>query len=155
MVQQSLTWGWVSHTGSTLMWGVVVQLLYWCCTRIKFLPSHGVGRKMLDLQHQYNNCTTIPHMRVGPTYWGPPSCEGLLYSCCIDIVQESNPGVGLSVWGPPHVRRCCAIVIPVKYRDQTPIIWTFYKVYQTPILNSLKSSLLLVCISFLFFLFYK
>jgi hypothetical protein len=23
---------------------------------------------MLDLQHQYNNCTTIPHMRVGPTY---------------------------------------------------------------------------------------
>jgi hypothetical protein len=46
---------------------------------------------MLDLQHQYNNCTTIPHMRVGPTYWGPPSCEGLLYSCCISVVQESNP----------------------------------------------------------------
>jgi hypothetical protein len=46
---------------------------------------------MLDLQHQYNNCTTIPHMRVGPTYWGPPSCEELLYSCCIGIVQESNP----------------------------------------------------------------
>jgi hypothetical protein len=50
-----------------------------------------VKRKMLDLQHQYNNCTTIPHMRVGPTYWGPPSCEGLLYSCCIGVVQESNP----------------------------------------------------------------
>jgi len=47
--------------------------------------------KMLDLQHQYNNCTTISHMRVGPTYWGPPSCEGLLYSCCIGVVQESNP----------------------------------------------------------------
>jgi hypothetical protein len=46
---------------------------------------------MLDLQHQYNNYTTIPHMRVGPTYWGPPSCEGLLYSCCISVVQESNP----------------------------------------------------------------
>jgi hypothetical protein len=46
--------------------------------------------KMLDLQHQYNNCTTIPHMRVGPTYWGPPSCEGLLYSCYIGVVQESN-----------------------------------------------------------------
>jgi hypothetical protein len=45
---------------------------------------------MLDLQHQYNNCTTIPHMRVGPTYWSPPSCEGLLYSCCIGVVQESN-----------------------------------------------------------------
>jgi hypothetical protein len=48
-------------------------------------------RKMLDLQHQYNNCTTIPHMMVGPTYWGPPSCEELLYSCCIGVVQESNP----------------------------------------------------------------
>jgi hypothetical protein len=43
--------------------------------------------KMLNLQHQYKNCTTIPHMRVGPTYWGPPSCEGLLYNCCIGVVQ--------------------------------------------------------------------
>lgn len=24
--------------------------------------------KKLDLQHQYNNGTIIPHMRVGPTY---------------------------------------------------------------------------------------
>jgi hypothetical protein len=47
-------------------------------------------QKMLDLQHQYKNCTTIPHMRVGPTYWGPPLCEGLLCSYCIDVVQESN-----------------------------------------------------------------
>jgi hypothetical protein len=30
-------------------------------------------------------------MRVGPTYWGPLSCKGLLYSCCISVVQESNP----------------------------------------------------------------
>jgi hypothetical protein len=29
-------------------------------------------------------------MRVGLTYWGSPSCEGLLYSCCIGVVQESN-----------------------------------------------------------------
>jgi hypothetical protein len=49
------------------------------------------GRKMLDLQHQYNNCTTIPYMRVGPTYWSSPSCKMLLYSCCISVVQESNP----------------------------------------------------------------
>jgi len=46
--------------------------------------------KILDLQHQYNNCTTIPHMRVSPTYWDSPSCEELLYSCCIGVVQESN-----------------------------------------------------------------
>jgi hypothetical protein len=52
---------------------------------------------MLDLQHQYNNCTTISHMRVGPTYWGPPSCEGLLYSCCIGVVQESNPFIGIAI----------------------------------------------------------
>jgi hypothetical protein len=25
-------------------------------------------KKMLDLQHQYNNGTTTPHMRVSPTY---------------------------------------------------------------------------------------
>jgi len=47
---------------------------------------------MLDLQHQYNNCTTTPHMRVDPSIiWGPTSCEGLLYSCCIGVVKESNP----------------------------------------------------------------
>jgi hypothetical protein len=58
---------------------------------------------MLDLQHQYNNCTTIPHMMVGLTYWGPPSCEELLYSCCISVVQESNPLVkyeGSNASGP-------------------------------------------------------
>jgi hypothetical protein len=57
-----------------------------CTTTMR---AHSI-EKMLDLQHQYNNCTIIPHMRVGPTYWGPPSCEGLLYSCCIGVVQESN-----------------------------------------------------------------
>jgi hypothetical protein len=30
-------------------------------------------------------------MRVGLTYWGPPSCERLLYSCCIGVIHESNP----------------------------------------------------------------
>jgi hypothetical protein len=65
----------------------------WKETRKKGLGcgTRNPRRKMLDLQHQYNNCTTIPHMRVGPTYCGPPSCEGLLCSCCIGIVQESNP----------------------------------------------------------------
>jgi len=45
------------------------------------------ARDLILVQHQYNNCTTIPHMRVGPTYWGPPSCKGLLYSCCIGVVN--------------------------------------------------------------------
>jgi hypothetical protein len=42
---------------------------------------------LILVQHQYNNCTTIPHMRVGPSMWDPPSCEGLLYSCCISVVN--------------------------------------------------------------------
>jgi hypothetical protein len=29
-------------------------------------------------------------MRVDPTYWSPPSCEGFLYRCCIGVVQQSN-----------------------------------------------------------------
>jgi hypothetical protein len=28
-------------------------------------------RKMLNLQHQHNNHTTTPHMRVDLTHWGP------------------------------------------------------------------------------------
>jgi len=36
-------------------------------------------------------------MRVSPTYWGPPSCEGLLCSCSIDVVQESNPYIYMCV----------------------------------------------------------
>jgi hypothetical protein len=26
-------------------------------------------------------------MRVSPNMWDPPSCEGLLYSCCIGVVN--------------------------------------------------------------------
>jgi hypothetical protein len=42
---------------------------------------------LILVQHQYNNYITIPHMRVGPSMWDPPSCEGLLYSCCIGVVN--------------------------------------------------------------------
>jgi len=42
---------------------------------------------LILVQHQYNNCTTIPHMRVGPNMWDPLSCERLLYSCCIGVVN--------------------------------------------------------------------
>jgi hypothetical protein len=83
-------WPWEGHRGSYVGLHLNVEIV-----RVQLLFScdleNSVLRKMLDLQHQYNNCTTIPHMRVDPTYWGPPSCEGLLYSCCISVVQESNP----------------------------------------------------------------
>jgi len=39
------------------------------------------------MQQLYNN----PSHEGELQYLGPPSCEGLLYSCCIDVVQESNP----------------------------------------------------------------
>jgi hypothetical protein len=26
-------------------------------------------------------------MSVGPSVWGPPSCEGLLCGCCVDVVN--------------------------------------------------------------------
>jgi len=83
-----------------------------CCRRHNFIKHKTrppktmliyATRKMLDLQHQYNNCTTITHTRVSPTYWGPPSCEGLLCSCCICVVQESNPYTTiLPILGPNH-----------------------------------------------------
>jgi len=42
--------------------------------------------KMIDLQHHYNNCTTPPHMGVGPSVWGPPPYEKVLCSCCGGVV---------------------------------------------------------------------
>jgi len=48
-------------------------------------------KKILDLQHQYNNCTITLHMKVGLIYWGSPLCERLLCSCCDSVVQELNP----------------------------------------------------------------
>jgi hypothetical protein len=47
-------------------------------------------RKMLDLQYQHNKCTTTFYMRVDLTHWNPPSCKGLLYTCCDGVVHESN-----------------------------------------------------------------
>jgi hypothetical protein len=82
----------MSHTKTTEMEMLLKETPNGAVKKLKFRCLGGnKRRKMLDLQHQYNNCTTTPHMKVGPTYWGPPSCEELLYSCCIGVVQESNP----------------------------------------------------------------
>jgi len=67
---------------STLMWGVVVQLLYWCCTRIK--------------------------SRVDPTHWGPLSCEELLCGCCDGVVYESNPYI--YIYGERSLYFLCTIM---------------------------------------------
>jgi hypothetical protein len=52
------------------------------------------NRKMLNLQHQHHNYTTIPHMRVGLTYWSPPLCEGLLCGCCDGVVYIGIKSLG-------------------------------------------------------------
>jgi hypothetical protein len=49
-----------------------------------------IVRDLILVQHQYNNRTTTPQMRVGPSMWDPPSCERLLYGCCIGVVNRSN-----------------------------------------------------------------
>jgi hypothetical protein len=68
---------------------VILNALY---TSVLSASCTLVIRKMLDLQHQHNKCTTTPHMRVSPTHWGSPSssCEGLCI-CCDSVVQKSNP----------------------------------------------------------------
>jgi len=47
----------------------------------------GSGRDLIHTQHHHNNHTSTPHMSVGPSVWGPPSCEGLLCGCCIGVVN--------------------------------------------------------------------
>jgi hypothetical protein len=42
---------------------------------------------LIHTQHHHNNHTTTPHMRVGPSVWGPPSCEGLLCDCWVGVVN--------------------------------------------------------------------
>jgi hypothetical protein len=98
-----------------------------------------IYREMLDLHHQHNKYTTPPHMRICPSVWSPPSCEGVLCTCCAGDVQQSNPYI--YIWkmidlqhrhnncttpphmgvGPTHVRGCCAAVVVVLCRNQISI----------------------------------
>jgi hypothetical protein len=58
---------------------------------IRVKPTHWVPLQytwnLILTLHHHNNCTTTPHMRVDPGVWGPSSCEGLLCSCCIGVVN--------------------------------------------------------------------
>jgi hypothetical protein len=66
-------------------------------------------------QQPHNNHTTTPHMRVGPSVWGPPLCEGLLCDCCDGVV---NLTFSKAQWSGVHVcglhsivPLCCVIVV--------------------------------------------
>jgi hypothetical protein len=60
-----------------------VQLLYSCCKSNIFLFIN----LMLGKYHSLNLGIAHPHMRVGSSVWDSPSCEGLLCSCCIGVVN--------------------------------------------------------------------
>jgi hypothetical protein len=65
------------------------------------------GGDLILTLHHHNNCTTTPHMRVDPSVWDPPSCEGLLCSCCISVVNLTFSMCGshsIVLW-------CCVIVV--------------------------------------------
>jgi hypothetical protein len=54
-------------------------------------------------------------MRVGPSVWGPPLCEGLLCDCCDGVV---NLTFSKAQWSGVHVcglhsivPLCCVIVV--------------------------------------------
>jgi hypothetical protein len=53
----------------------------------RFQNLRVTTRDLIHTQHHHNNHTTITHMSVGPSVWGPPSCEGLLCGCCVGDVN--------------------------------------------------------------------
>jgi hypothetical protein len=44
-------------------------------------------RDLIIVLHHHNNCTTISHMKVGPSVWNSFSCERLLYNYYIGVVN--------------------------------------------------------------------
>jgi len=44
-------------------------------------------RDLILVLHHENKYTTTPYMRVSPSVWDSFSCEVLLYSCCIGVVN--------------------------------------------------------------------
>jgi hypothetical protein len=71
-------------------------------------------RKMLDLQHQHNKCTTLPHVKVGPNMWGSPSCERVLCTCCYGVEQESNPLLKIVVYKGIILKFQILLLHPIK-----------------------------------------
>jgi hypothetical protein len=77
---------------------------------------------LILVQHQYNNCTTIPHMRIGPSMWDPPSCEELLYSCCIGVVNLTFSLMWwvLLTWFPPMCLVLCMCCVTLLCKNLLP-----------------------------------
>jgi hypothetical protein len=69
----------ISHNSPTTSWcGWLYFIIFFTKRKQK-----NNKRKMLNLQHKYN-CTTTPHMRVGPTQ---PHCMSST-PICLGVVQQ-------------------------------------------------------------------
>jgi hypothetical protein len=79
-------------------------LLFFCFLFFSFCKKI---RKMIDLQHHHNNCTTPPHMEVGPSVWGPPPCEEVL---CRNQIPKNNKILSAT-------SACCGVVVRNECRD--------------------------------------
>jgi hypothetical protein len=45
--------------------------------------SEFVWTDLIPALHHHNKCIITPHMRVSLSVLSTPSCEGLLYICCV------------------------------------------------------------------------
>jgi hypothetical protein len=90
---------------------------------------------MLNLQHHHNNHTTTFHTKVDSTHWGPPSCEGLLWWCCVWIKSHvlndqtqwvGGPcGSGIWKWKWLHVESGpTSIFFPLCFAQTGGPIWS-------------------------------
>jgi hypothetical protein len=84
---------------------------------------------MLYLQHQYNNCTTTPHMRVGFTHWDPPSYEGLLCNYCDGVVQKSNLIYTIPIFNPQDHDSLPTMTVMTKYSNGKSLLEILYNFY--------------------------
>lgn len=42
---------------------------------------------LIPALHHYNKCTTPAHMRMSPIHWTSPTCEGVLCTCCVSVIN--------------------------------------------------------------------
>jgi hypothetical protein len=71
----------------------IIEICYMHIT-CTFFVHHFLKSTITFVRPGFNSCTTPsqqlhnnPSQESGPSVWDPPSCEGLLCSCCIGVVN--------------------------------------------------------------------
>jgi hypothetical protein len=93
-----------------LMW-LIIFYYFFCFVLFSFCKKI---RKMLNLQHQHNNHTTTPHMRVDP-HTGTHShvrgcCVVVVMVLCMNQIPKNNKIL-------PATSACCGAVVRNECRD--------------------------------------